>query len=210
MEDRVRPTIPWFNVAALFSLAIGLLYLYGDSFKVGFLREFGLGRYLFTESFEQTLVTGFRLMLRAPRENSKSIMAILFAFLGIVGILWIAFRVVLYKKRTLLALLFLVIMSLTIALILGIFAIFYNYTLEAGQQYANQLKRQMDAEPYLEGEKGKLTKAIILFSGHENNKPKQLMGYIIVDSPNGFAIYVEGKINFIPMSRIIQISFPVK
>jgi hypothetical protein len=210
MEDRVRPTIPWFNAAAIFSLAIGLLYIYGDTFRVGFLKEFALSRYLFMESFEQTLVTGFRLLLHTPKENFKSILAILFAFLGILGILWIAFRVVLHKKRTLLTLLSLVVMILTIALILGIFAIFYNYTLGAGQQYANQLKRQIDAELNLKGERGKLTKAIILYDGHENSRPKQLMGYIIAESPNGFAIYVEGKVNFVPMSRIIQISFPVK
>ena len=209
MEDRVRPTILWFNVAALFSLAIGLLYLYGDSFKVGFLREFGLGRYLFTESFEQTLVTGFRLMLRAPRANYKSILVFMFASFGMYGILWIAFWVV-QKKRKLLPLLSFVFMIFTVGWIIGIFAIFYNYSFRAGQQSANQLIRQIDSESNLKGERGKLTKTIILYDGHEKSRPKQLMGYIIAESPNGFAIYAEGKVNFIPMSRIIQISFPVK
>lgn len=89
------------------------------------------------------------------------------------------------------------------------FLILHNYAFKAGVQAAQRLKYQMNTDSAPKGEKGGLPKAIILYN-YESNKPKQLMGYIIRHSPIGFAIYVEGKVNFIPMSRIIQISYPVK
>ena len=83
MEDRPKPTIHWINIAAIVSLAAGLLYLYGDTYKISFLREFNLSLYLFTESFEQTLVSGFRLALFAPLKHFKSILI----FLAVISVL---------------------------------------------------------------------------------------------------------------------------
>jgi hypothetical protein len=203
MENQVKIGSPYVNAAALFSVATAVLYLYGNAFRNGYLNEFALNQYLFAESFEQTIITGFRIVLRAPLIYVLAVFGISCAFLVAS---WAMGKI----RNSFKKLIFVVFSILGIALITGVFCLLFNFAYSKGEDIAIQGKRQMDAEPNLKGERGKLTKAIILYDGHENGRPRQLTGYIIANSVNGFAIYVEGKVNFIPMTRIIQISFPVK
>jgi len=203
MENQVKTGGHYVNAAGLFSVATAILYFYGDGFRSGYLKEFALSQYLFAESFEQTIITGFRIVMRAPLIYALAVFGISCAFLVAR---W-AMGKVRNSFKKLMAVVFAI---LGIAFITGVFCLLFNFAYLKGEDIAIQAKRQMDAEPNLKGERGKLTKAIILYDGHENSGPRQLNGYIIANSANGFAIYVEGKVNFIPMSRIIQNSFPVK
>ncbi len=203
MQNQVKIGSPYVNAAALFSVAAAILYFYGNGFRNGYLKEFALNQYLFAESFEQTIITGFRVVLRAPLIYVLAVIGVFCVFLVAS---W-AMGKVRNSFKKLIAVLFSI---LGIALITGVFCLLFNFAYSKGEDIAIQAKRQMDAEPNLKGERVKLTKAIILYDGYENSRPRQLSGYIIANSANGFAIYVEGKVNFIPMSRIIQISFPVK
>jgi hypothetical protein len=82
--------------------------------------------------------------------------------------------------------------------------------LKEGSKSAKQLKNQINTESKLKGEGGVLKKTIIFYHGEVNSKSKKIIGYIIADSPNGIGIYAEGKVLFIPMAQVIQISYPSK
>jgi hypothetical protein len=209
MEDKNKSIFPYINIAALFSFAMGLLYLYADTYKAGYLEEFLLSRNLFSESFVQTVVEGFWFLVHAYKDNFKSIMVFFAFYFGIFGFFWIAFWV-LQKKRT-----FKVLLSLEVLLFFSIciglaFSLFCNYALKEGSKSAKQLKNQINTESKLKGEGGVLKKTIIFYHGEVNSKSKKIIGYIIADSPNGIGIYAEGKVLFIPMAQVIQISYPSK
>jgi len=93
---------------------------------------------------------------------------------------------------------------------MGIFLFYYDIALGDGSQNAKELKRQIDEESKLKSGKGKLAKATILYNGHGGSRPRKLVGYVVAQSSNGIGVYTEGKGHFIPISQIIEVSFPIK
>ena len=201
-----EPKRPFVNIAVplsfLLTLAIGLLYFYGYVYRTFYLNEFGLDQHVFAESVEQTIITGFSTIHLGVKKNIKPAFVLLVAFCGIVCIFLVAFRVA-PKKRSffqfLIAFAFMAffIVSLSLAT-----TILWWFAWTEGKQSAKDLKRQIET--------GQRIEAVILYDRGESKTPKQLKGSIVATSPNGFAIYAEGKVNFIPASRLIQISYPIK
>ena len=202
-EEPKRPllniTVP---LSFLLTLAMGLLYFYGYVYRTFYLNEFGLDQHVFAEPVEQTLITGFSTIHLAVKKNIKPAFVLLATFCGIGCVFLLAFRVAPKKRGFFQFLITFAFMAFFIVSLSGAMTILWRFAWTEGKQSAKDLKRQIEARHGIE--------AVILYDGGETKTPKQLKGSIVATSPNGFAIYAEGKVNFIPASRLIQISYPIK
>lgn len=205
MSDQSKYTTPFINTAIFLSLAAGFLYLYGDTFRTSYLLEFGLSRDLFTETFEQTLVRGFRHIAVNRQKNSLILWLYLFGIGVVVSFLWIVLERM--RKRMISLLLAWILVVSASLFFVGIFIFWYNNALNEGKEIARERKAITDA---VSKTKDRDKQVKILYSKSGQDKPKQLMGCLVAYSPNGIAVYSEGTVSFIPMFQIIQVSYPLE
>ncbi len=221
--SQVKPKRVWIDAAVVLSLAIAFFYLYGDAFRSGYLNEFGMNRDLFTESMEVTLVTGFRItsvvLMKLAKLALKPALIILIVLLCLMSILSIFIRVIckewppirsifqndgetkkthtwsfLKQKMRMTALIYIVI-SFAFAIVPHLRELAWEEGRQSAKKYKQHMNSQIDQK----------VKDTVLFEERSARNPKQLKGYIIYTSPNWLAIYVEGKVNIIPTSRVVQI-----